>query len=73
MMLIALLAATGLSVLGLLFCIFMLVRNEWVFEARQRVMHQDGYLTYQRLPSYHVMMWHFWIWDVKKFIRRSQA
>jgi hypothetical protein len=42
-------------------------RNTWVY--RQRVcLSVDDYV---RLESYSTMMWKFWIWDVREFIREE--
>ncbi|MEH4988135.1 hypothetical protein PO461_11955 [Enterobacter asburiae] len=62
-----------LSITVWLFCLFMMLRIQWVTEVRMCVLYRQGYLAYRRLPSRGCMMWHFWIWDVKKFIRRGQA
>lgn len=44
--------------------IFMIHRNQWVFRRRIDAI-EDG--TYEQLPSYDYMMRKWWIWDVKKF------
>lgn len=57
----------SISVAGLLFCAFMLFRNYWVYGARIRVLETQRYSEFKKLPSYGVMLWKFWIWDVEKF------
>lgn len=46
--------------------LYVLHRNNWVYNQRMRLIHED-WDSYQRLPSYDDMMKKFWIWDVKKF------
>lgn len=48
-------------------CMFVL-RNQWVFRERIRLLHEDIWL-YLQLPSYDYMMNRFWIWDVEKFLK----
>ncbi|AHE73440.1 hypothetical protein M942_22790 [Enterobacter ludwigii] len=61
-----------LSIAVWIFCLFMMLRIQWVHEVRLKVLHQHGYLTYLRLPSWGCMVWHFWIRDVKKFLKGAQ-
>ncbi|KNC94001.1 hypothetical protein GM31_16640 [Trabulsiella odontotermitis] len=62
-----------LSIVVWLSCLFMMLRIQWVFEVRTSVLHQQGYLYYRRLPSWECMAWHFWVWDLRKFLKREQA
>ncbi|MFZ4219168.1 hypothetical protein ACEV6Q_15105 [Enterobacter ludwigii] len=61
-----------LSITVWIFCLFMMLRIQWVTEVRMCVLYRHGYLTYLRLPSWGCMVWHFWIWDVKKFLKGAQ-
>ena len=53
---------------GLLAALFALmwIRNEWVYEARVKMINA-GMDEYRRLPSYTRMMVIFWVWDVRRF------
>ena len=53
-----------------LFWILILFRNKWVCRERISLIWED-YDSYDRLPSYHYMLFHFWVWDVKKFIKEK--
>lgn len=59
-----LLSLTGIAVA---FCLFMLVRNEWVYRSRIGLLWAD-YEAYKRLPSYGAMMSRFWVWDARAFL-----
>lgn len=54
---------------ALLFAVFIVIRNEWVFKQRQALWNNAQ--EYNKLPSYHTMVWTFWIWDVNKYKSRS--
>lgn len=60
------------SILGLIGCVLTMIRNNWVFSERMRILNQMpvalGLHDYHRLPSYETMMMKFWIWDVNKFM-----
>ncbi len=62
-----LLVLMALCLVGMFFCLFMLVRNDWVYQARFRVAFEDR-AAYERLPSYSAMMWRLWVWDIQKFL-----
>lgn len=50
----------------LVWCLFMLVRNEWVYRSRIKLTGTDDY---HRLPSYDDMMKRWWVWSIKKFLK----
>lgn len=61
---------------GIVFCIFMMFRNRWVYKARMRVLNDHGadleslgraLKEYHRLPDYNTMVWRWWVWDVEEF------
>lgn len=47
---------------------FFLIRNDWVYRQREIVLEYYGDVFYERLPSYQVMFWTFWIWDIDTFV-----
>lgn len=49
------------------FAIYILFRNEWVYNCRTFLLHSN-YDTYKKLPSYDKMVLKFWVWDVNKFL-----
>lgn len=60
-----------IGLLGMVFCSFMLFRNSWVYEERDRVLddipHNNwDWSEWNSLWSYDKMLWHFWIWDIEK-------
>ena len=56
----------GLCILGMLCCVSMLFRNQWVLKVRLAAISKaDG--SYDKLPSYSYMFYKFWIFDVNKF------
>ncbi|PKB90925.1 hypothetical protein A8A01_03195 [Ewingella americana] len=65
---IFLIIAIAIPVSALLWCVFMLHRNSWVYKQRMKVLHgENGFNEHQKLPSYDYMMRKFWVWDVNKF------
>ncbi len=50
-----------------------LFRNDWVYRQRCIVMDCYGHLYYELLPSYSVMFWKCWIWDVNKFLSTGKT
>lgn len=48
--------------------VFGHIRGEWLYRVRVRLIDED-FATYQRLPSWRVMFWRFWVWDVTAFLR----
>lgn len=71
----------------LVFCVFMMVRNQWVYRQRQRLINEfyderRAQLKKGLWPSsneewddhylsYDEMLYRFWIWDVSKLRRKS--
>lgn len=53
--------------------LFVLIRNDWVYRQQCIVMDCYGYLYYELLPSYSVMFWKRWIWDVDKFLSTGKT
>ena len=52
----------------LLFCFFLLYRNNWVYKVRSELIWND-FEKFERLQSYSYMLYHkFWIFDVEKFL-----
>ncbi len=66
-MLAIILSLFGLS---LTVCGIITVRNPWVYKRRMEFIEKyfinDGE-HYRSLPSYDIMLWKFWIWDITKF------
>jgi hypothetical protein len=62
----------GLLESGLAFCLLMYARNEWLHRKIQIVLDVEDFDFYYDLPSYNYMMWHFWIWDMKKFYQNDK-
>lgn len=52
--------------IGLVVCLYMFIRNHWVFRNRVRLI---GTPDYHRLPSYDYMMSRWWVWNIKKFLK----
>jgi hypothetical protein len=67
----ALLVLTGLSFGLAVASVVMLVRNNWVYRERVRLLWSDP-AAYERLPSYNRMILRFWVWDVAKFCAGDQ-
>ena len=65
---VALPALMIIPLLMILWSLFMLFRNDWVYKVRTRILHEDMD-RYMRLPSYEGMLYKFWVWDVERFIR----
>lgn len=61
--------------LGMIFTLFMLKRNDWVLAKRLGVLNDPNLSIYkkleqyERLISYDQMLWRFWVWDIRKFMR----
>lgn len=63
----------------LLFNMFLLHRNNWVYKKRIEILNHDykngewseegGFKNYSKLPSYTNMLMKFWVWDVNKFLK----
>lgn len=53
--------------------ILIAVRVPWVFNARIRVLNEQRIEAFESFPSCEYMLWHFWIWDVKKFYRDDKG
>ena len=43
------------------------VRNDWTYSVRRKLL-RSNMIAYDQLPSYNYMLWHFWIWDIDKFL-----
>lgn len=56
-------------VISISFAIFGLLRNEWVYRKRMKILRCMGGDYYNKLPSYHVMVIKFWIWDINQFLK----
>jgi hypothetical protein len=66
----------GVSVCGLTSAMFILIRNQWVFKTRMRILHAsrwDGrrHIEYDSLPTYDQMMLQFWNWNGDSFIGKG--
>ena len=57
----------GVCAVGLVFCAYMLFRNQAVFNYRMKVLHEAGIDGYDKLSSYDVMFNKFWVWPLSKF------
>ena len=63
----------GICGIGILGCIYMLIRNKWVYKNRVRFIG-DGTDRYHRLPSYDFMMnKRPFCWDIDKFLEMGQG
>jgi len=53
-----------------LFLFFMLFRNEWLGKERINLIRATKTMEeldeFNKLPSYHSMLYRFWIWDINK-------
>lgn len=70
-------AFMGSCGLGLLLCIFMLVRCEVVFHVLTRANHASylirDWTLYDAAPSYNAMMWQFHKWTFAQFFPELAA
>lgn len=53
---------------AMLSCYFLLLRNDWIYKELVNLIDSD-FISYKRLPSYDVMLWKIWVWDIKKFLK----
>lgn len=70
-------AATILALTFMVFFIYILIRNAFVYIERGRFINYfyekdpEGYAAGKRfhevIPSYDEMMWKFWVWPLSKF------
>ena len=60
-----------LCLIGIVFCGYMLVRNNWVHNHRIEI-HNSNQVEYETLWSYDKMMHNFWIWDVNSMKNDEQ-
>lgn len=67
---IILVVCGAVSLIGLLYCMFMVKRNTWVYNERSRILDENP-VEYEKLVNYHTMMKKFWIWDINKFRERD--
>ena len=53
--------------------VYMLFRNEWVFEQRGKLIYYniDGHLIILEYEDYDTMMRKFWVWDIEKFKKKA--
>jgi len=58
-------SAIVLCLITVVFCFFMLFRNDWVFKQRQRLL-DENFFEYSKYWSYEKMLQKFYIWDVEK-------
>jgi hypothetical protein len=58
----------GVMLICIGFVFMLMKRNEWVCKNRIRILYIDMDV-YDKLPSYEYMLYHFWIWNVEKFIK----
>lgn len=56
-----------LSTTVLIFCFFMIYRNNWVYNKRMCLLDND-YEKYKRLCSYEKMFIRFWDFNVDNFV-----
>lgn len=52
--------------------LFALYRNDWIYRQRCIVFDLYGQIMYEALPSYRVMFFKVWIWDVDKFLFKGE-
>ena len=62
----ALIYVAGTLVVAGLACVYILIRNEYVYRYRTRLLIAD-FERYQRLPSYDRMVYRFWVWPLSRF------
>lgn len=58
----------GLLILAIIFCVYMLYRNNCVYEYRTKLLWSD-YEAYETLPDYGVMVGRWWVWPMSKFLK----
>lgn len=56
--------------LVILLAVLTLIRNDWVFRNRVKMVWDD-FEGFKQLPSYEAMLFRFWVWDVKKFLKNK--
>jgi hypothetical protein len=49
------------------FMIHQMFRNNWVYNRRIEWIDHNIYDFKAHAPSYGYMLWHFWVWDMKRF------
>lgn len=63
-----------ISGFGILSCAYMLVRNEYIYHYRMRILHdkkmtvEDCLKQFGKLPTYDVMMWQLYKWDWSEYL-----
>jgi len=57
-----------LIILYTVLLLFIIIRNNWVFNNRTRILKSD-YKKYNKLLPYNDMLFRFWVWDVNKLIK----
>ena len=58
-----------ISFVGLLFGMFMLIRNNVVYRIRTKIIDED-YNTYKRLPTYYDMMYQWRMWNTQDYLTK---
>ena len=57
---------------GIVVCIFMIIRNEWVYRQRTKLLNrkdiscEEALVEYKKYDDYDSMFQQFWCWDVEK-------
>lgn len=54
------------AMIGFVFSVMMLFRNQWVYRVRSELMERNMN-AYEKLPSYNAMMNRFWRWRLEDF------
>lgn len=47
--------------------IYILCRIQWVYNQRIKWIHKNVYEFERLAPSFNIMVFKFWIWDMHKF------
>lgn len=56
----------SVAILAESFCVYLLYRNEKVFQFRTNEIYRD-LDAYEKLPSHNTMLFRFWVWPLTKF------
>lgn len=70
-------AELAFSVFIVLFFGMLFIRNAMVFNVRREFIdyfydedplgRNNGYIFHDKVPSYDVMLWKFWVWPLSRF------
>ncbi len=63
-------AAIFFAIIVMVYAIFGMIRNEWVYHQRIKLRDND-YSSYEKLADYNTMCNKFWIWNIRRFIQES--